>query len=114
MKKRCGEEATKQFLNIQDSRKNSDFIKEIAVQLEPYWKEITDYQAGGFFKRLIIKLKYCIVKDCRAECPVPQHVLEAIADTMLPDIRAFFESEEGKREFEEWKAEQAEKKKKAG
>ncbi len=24
---------------------------------------------------------------------------------MLPDIRAFFESEEGKREFEEWKAE---------
>ncbi len=24
---------------------------------------------------------------------------------MLPDIRAFFESEEGKREFEEWKKE---------
>jgi len=23
---------------------------------------------------------------------------------MLPDIRTFFESEEGKREFEEWKA----------
>jgi hypothetical protein len=32
---------------------------------------------------------------------------------MLPDIRAFFESEEGKREFEEWK-EQREKKQAEG
>lgn len=28
---------------------------------------------------------------------------------MLPDIRAFFESEEGKREFEEWKAQRGKK-----
>ena len=27
----------------------------------------------------------------------------------MPDIRAFFESEEGKRKFEEWKAERAKK-----
>ncbi|MCR5611236.1 MAG: hypothetical protein K6F68_05320 [Clostridiales bacterium] len=37
------------------------------------------------------------------ECGVPQSVLEAIVDDMMPDIRAFFESEEGMREFEEWK-----------
>ena len=42
-----------------------------------------------------------------AECDVPKYVLQAIVDDMLPDIRAFFESEEGKREFEEWKAERA-------
>ena len=34
---------------------------------------------------------------------VPKYVLQAIVDDMLPDIRAFFESEEGKREYEEWK-----------
>ena len=28
---------------------------------------------------------------------------------MLPDIRAFFESEEGKREFEEWKTKREKK-----
>ena len=28
---------------------------------------------------------------------------------MLPDIRAFFESEEGKREFEEWKKQREKK-----
>ncbi len=45
-----------------------------------------------------------------AECDVPKYVLQAIVDDMLPDIRAFFESEEGKREFEEWKAQRVKKK----
>lgn len=38
---------------------------------------------------------------------IPKHKLEALARCFLPDIQAFFESEEGKREFEEWKVEQA-------
>ena len=45
-----------------------------------------------------------------AECDVSKYVLQAIVDDMLPDIRAFFESEEGKREFEEWKAQRVKKK----
>lgn len=36
---------------------------------------------------------------------IPKHVLDAIVDTMLRDIIAFFETEEGQREFDEWKAE---------
>ena len=40
---------------------------------------------------------------------MPKHVLQAIVDDMMPDIRAFFESEEGKREFEEWKAQREKK-----
>ncbi|MBR7092042.1 MAG: hypothetical protein IKI50_02520 [Clostridia bacterium] len=48
-------------------------------------------------------MKYTF-RDRSAECDVPKYVLQAIVDDMLPDIRAFFESEEGKREFEEWKA----------
>lgn len=35
---------------------------------------------------------------------IPQHEIEAIARCIWPDILAFYESEEGQREFEEWKA----------
>ena len=35
---------------------------------------------------------------------IPQHQIEAIARCLLPDILAFYESEEGQREFAEWKA----------
>ena len=34
---------------------------------------------------------------------IPQHQIEAIARCILPDILAFYESEEGQREFSEWK-----------
>jgi len=33
---------------------------------------------------------------------IPQHQIEAIARCILPDILAFYESEEGQKEFEEW------------
>lgn len=45
---------------------------------------------------------------CQSEQPksdIPKHVLKSIVATMLPDIIAFFETEEGRREFEEWKVE---------
>ncbi len=34
----------------------------------------------------------------------PADAIEALARCIYPAIRSFFESEEGKREFEEWKA----------
>lgn len=37
---------------------------------------------------------------------IPIHELEALARCFLPDIQAFFKSEEGKKEYEKWKAEQ--------
>lgn len=35
---------------------------------------------------------------------IPQHEIEHIARRILPDIIALYESEEGQREFREWKA----------
>ena len=35
---------------------------------------------------------------------IPQHEIEHIARCILPDIIALHESEEGQREFREWKA----------
>ena len=37
---------------------------------------------------------------------VPKYEFEALARAFLPDIIAFFESEEGQRRFREWKQEQ--------
>lgn len=37
---------------------------------------------------------------------IPQYKIEAIVRCLLPDIQAFYESEEGQREFAEWKAQQ--------
>ena len=38
---------------------------------------------------------------------IPDHIRMEIARCLLPDIIAFCESEEGKREFEEWKKQQS-------
>ena len=35
---------------------------------------------------------------------IPQHEIEYIAQCILPDIIALYESDEGQREFQEWKA----------
>jgi len=42
---------------------------------------------------------------------IPQYAMESLARCLLPEIQKFFESEEGKREFEEWKKEQEKVKK---
>ena len=44
----------------------------------------------------------------------PLHEAEAPARVLLPEIQVFFESEEGQREFAEWKAQQEQDKVKQG
>lgn len=39
---------------------------------------------------------------------IPLHEVEALARVLLPEIQKFFESEEGQREFREWKERQKE------
>jgi len=38
---------------------------------------------------------------------IPELKIESLARLLLPEIQRFFESEDGKNEFEKWKAEQA-------
>ena len=38
---------------------------------------------------------------------IPQYIIESIARCILPDIIAYYETEEGQRQFQEWKAMQA-------
>ena len=50
-----------------------------------------------------------LLKDTHGECDIPDDLIKEIARCLVPDIIAFFETEEAKREFEEWKAEQEKK-----
>ena len=46
---------------------------------------------------------------------IPYHEVEALVRVLLPEIQAFFESEDGQREYAEWKAkQQAEQENKGG
>ncbi len=38
---------------------------------------------------------------------IPQYEIGNLAQCLLPEIQKFFESTEGKKEFEEWKAQRA-------
>lgn len=38
---------------------------------------------------------------------IPKHELESLARVFLPAIQAYFETEEGQREYAEWETEQA-------
>ena len=43
---------------------------------------------------------------------LPDHEIEAIARCIYPDVLELFESEEGQKEFAEWKARKAQEEKK--
>ena len=72
---------------------------------------LTDKSSGiqpEFRKQLsdIVKRIEDLLRDNRGECDIPDDLIKEIARCLVPDIIAFFENEEAKREFEEWKAEQ--------
>ena len=51
-------EKDKDFIeSFADKECSADFAKEIAKRLRPLWKDIYDYEYGGVWKRLRIRLK---------------------------------------------------------
>ena len=44
-----------------------------------------------------------LLRDKSGECDIPDDLIKEIAKCLAPNIVAFFETEEAKREFEEWK-----------
>ena len=87
---------------------NSMDINELKKQMIPYWRDIYNLQYGNIFKQLFVRIKYRIFGTSE----IPDNILEAIARTMLPDIREFFLSKEEQEEFAAWKAEYEKNKKK--
>ena len=75
---------------------------------------LTDKSSGiqpEFQKQLsdIVKRIEDFLCDNHGECEIPDDLIKEIARCLVPDIIAFFETEEAKREFEAWKLEQEKK-----
>ena len=66
---------------------------------------------GNILKQLFVRIKYRILGNRFGTSEIPDNILEAIARTMLPDIREFFLSKEGQEELAAWKAEYEKNKK---
>ena len=69
------------------------------------WFLREEYLNAGCFKRLLLRIEF-VFRDTRGESHIPQipdHIRMEIARCLLPDIVAYFESEQGQKEFEEWK-----------
>ncbi len=69
------------------------------------WFLREEYINAGWFKRLLLRIEF-VFRDTRGESHIPQipdHIRMEIARCLLPDIVAYFESEQGQREFETWK-----------
>ena len=80
------------------------------------WFLREEYLNAGRFKRFLLRIKF-LIRDTSGEAKlpsIPDNIRMEIARCLLPDIVAYFESEQGQREFAEWKAQQeAEKKEKS-
>ncbi len=74
--------------------------KEIALQFEKGNSTIDINKTTCLGK--IIEVLRKILADTHGECNIPDNVIRDLAKALLPNILAFFESEEGKREFDEW------------
>ena len=69
------------------------------------WFFREEYLNAGWFKRLLLTIEF-LIRDKHREGHIPQipdKVRMEIARCLLPDIIAFFESDKGQKEFEEWK-----------
>ena len=77
------------------------------------WFFREEYLNANWFKRFLLRLEF-LFRDTRGESHIPQipeHIRKEIARCLLPDIVAYFKSEQGQREFAEWKAQQESAKK---
>ena len=80
--------------------------KMIARQIQPKLEEMQN--ASGIKKAFLI-LKYYLFRSKLGECTIPEEALRSFVRTIMPDMIAFFESEEGRREYEEWLKEEEDK-----
>ena len=69
------------------------------------WFLSEKYINAGRFKRFLLLIEFAF-RSTRGEnqIKVSPHIITEMARCLMPDIVAFYQSEEGKKMFEEWKA----------
>ena len=73
-----------------------------------HWFEQGSYIKGSWFKRLWMHIQYAVmnIRGEKHHSKIPDYVIQEMARCLLPDLIAFYESEEGAAAFSKWKAEQ--------
>lgn len=86
-------------------------LKAIKDRIAALLKDKSSGIQPEFQKQLsdIVKRIEDLLRDNSGECDIPDDLIKEIARCLVPDIIALFETEEAKREFEEWKLEQEKK-----
>ena len=86
--------------------------REKRAQVE-HWFEREAYINGTWRKRAWMRIQFIFldIKGEKHHPKIPDHVIQEMARCLLPDLIAFYESEEGKAAFAQWKAEREAKKK---
>ena len=72
---------------------HTEIEKEIAFALTGVWSEIKEYEHANIFRRIWLRMVQTL-RNRNGSVGIPMHVLESIVDTMLPDIVAFFVTDE--------------------
>ena len=99
---------TEEELKLAAKSEDKVLAKMVARQIQPKLEEM---QNANPFKKAFLIFKYLILGNRMAKCTIPREALESFARTILPDIIAFFETEEGNRQYEEWLKEEEAKEK---
>ena len=99
---------TETELKAASESEDKTLAKMVAKQIQPKLEEM---QHANPFKKAFLIFKYLILANKTAKCTIPREALESFARTILPDIIAFFETEEGNRQYEEWLKRKKQKKK---
>lgn len=86
--------------------------RERRAQVE-HWFEQEAYINGTWRKRAWMRIQFIFldIKGEKHHSKLPDYVIREMARCLLPDLIAFYESEEGMAAFNQWKAEQDAKKK---
>ena len=99
---------TEEELKLAAKSEDKVLAKMVARQIQPKLEEM---QNANPFKKAFLIFKYLILGNRTAKCTIPREALESFARIILPDIIAFFETEEGNRQYEEWLKEEEAKEK---
>ena len=99
---------TEAELKVALESKDKILVKKIARQIQPKLEEM---QNANPFKKSFLIFKYILLANRKAECTIPEEALRSFVRTIMPDMIAFFQSEEGRREYEEWLKEEEAKEK---
>ena len=82
-------------------------------ELVEHWFEQDAYVNGTWLRRAWMRIQFIFldIKGEKHHSKIPDYVIQEMARCLLPDLIAFYESEEGIVAFNQWKAEQDAKEK---